>query len=98
MKNPDPSRAIIQEIEDLANRYMGEFGLIGVEVTPGLDHDGDAVLLVELQYDPAGPAVDTSRMTEFFHAIRRQLLKSGEDRFPHIRHGFAVNRKVVGFP
>ncbi len=98
MQNPAPTAVIVQEVERLARQFMGEFGLTHVITTSALDHDGDAVLAIELQYDPAGPAVDTTRMTDFFHTLRRRLRDMGEDRFPHVRHDFALDRKVVGFP
>jgi hypothetical protein len=91
---------IVALIERTVRETMGPFGLRGVEVRAGADHDGDPVIFVEAQYDLSERPIDprltaklTSRLTT---TLRDRLWERGETRFPHVRHKFDERQKVVG--
>jgi hypothetical protein len=93
-------RDIVELIERTVRESMGPFGPRAVEVRAGEDHDGDAVIFVEAQYElserPIDPRVTgklTSRLTT---TLRDRLWERGETRFPHVRHKFDERQKVVG--
>jgi hypothetical protein len=91
---PTVERKIVKLIEQTVQESMKRFGLKGVEVRAGEDHDGDPVIFVEAEYElsptPIDPAV-TARLTSI---LRDRLWDVGEKRFAHIRHKFDERQKV----
>lgn len=88
---------IEEAIRDIVLRAMGHVGVRAVSVTPGTDHDGDEVLRVTVHYDTDVRPVNTGIMSSLVSEIRSTLWAMGEDRFPHVRHDFPIEPKVVGF-
>ncbi|MBS9478553.1 hypothetical protein [Ancylobacter radicis] len=86
-----------EAIRDIVLRAMGPVGVRSVSVTPGTDHDGDEVLRVTVHYTDDVRPVNTGVMSALVSDIRSKLWAMGEDRFPHVRHDFPVEPKVVGF-
>lgn len=94
-KSVDPG--VEDAIRDVVLRAMGPVGVRSVSVAPGTDHDGDDVLRVTIHYVDNVRPVDTRVMASLVSDIRSRLWAMGEDRFPHVRHDFPVEPKVVGF-
>jgi hypothetical protein len=76
---------------------MHAFGAEAVDVHPGLDHDGDEVLFIDIQYADGGQDFDPVVAMKVRSDLARWLLESGDERFPHFRHHFTEQQKVVGF-
>ncbi|WP_254979701.1 hypothetical protein [Cyanobium sp. ATX 6A2] len=60
--------------------------LENIRVIPGLDHVGDSVLTVELQFRVVHLGVDPNVLSQAGPAVRRALWAIGERRFPHLRY------------
>lgn len=74
---------------------LADYGFAGVSVVPGLDRDGDPVLLIDVRYKPIDRAIDSKATFGLVTAIRQELAKVGEMRFPHIRHHFDERQKIA---
>ncbi|MEX2647575.1 MAG: hypothetical protein WD673_01020 [Alphaproteobacteria bacterium] len=75
---------------------MEPFGLCDVRVTPGEDHDGDPVLLIDADYRASGRPIDPKVLAGLVTKLRDRLWNMGETRFPHIRHHIPEQRSVAG--
>lgn len=67
-----------------------------VEVVPGLDHDGDPVLFVEIQFRHVEPGIDLNALSQSTLAVRRALWAIGERRYPHLRYDFHDDQRMLG--
>lgn len=85
---------IVELIRDTVRESMQAFGLRGVSVRVGEDHDGDPVLFVEADYDLTDTPIDTAVTAGLTTKLRDKLWAVGETRFPHIRHKFPEEQKV----
>jgi hypothetical protein len=85
-----------QAIRDAVEPILRSQGLEAVRVIPGLDHDGDPVLFVELKFRLVEPGVDPKVLIQSTPAVRRALWKLGERRFPHLRYDFHDDQRVLG--
>lgn len=90
-------KSVKDAITDVVRREMARFGLRDVQAAVGTDHDGDPVIFVDVDYGHAGEAVDVKTTAGLVTKLRDRLWTMGETRFPHIRHHFAAEQKVVGF-
>jgi len=88
---------IRQLIKREVGRLMKPYGLTGIEVFAGEDHDNDPILIIEATYKLSKRPVDPAVVSRLTSDLRQRLWKLGERRFPHIRHRFAEGQKVVGF-
>ncbi|MCP9888674.1 hypothetical protein KBY96_12155 [Cyanobium sp. ATX 6A2] len=91
---PAVEEAIRGAVEPLLNSQ----GLESIRVIPGLDHDGDPVLYVELQFRLVQPGVDPRVLSQAGPALRRALWAIGERRFPHLRYDFHPDQQVLSTP
>lgn len=82
-------------IEEIVRREMGPFGLREVTIKPGEDHDGDPVLWVETSYTLDGQPIEPDVVAGLVSKLRERLWALGETRFPHVRHRFLDEQKVV---
>lgn len=90
------ARDVEQAIREAVEPILRSQGLEGVQVIPGLDHDGDPVLYVELKFRLVEPGVDPKVLIQSTPAVRRALWKLGERRFPHLRYDFHDDQRVLG--
>jgi hypothetical protein len=88
----DPSTIAL--IEQTVRASMAPFGLKAVHVRPGEDHDGDPVILIEAQYDLTERPIEPDVLVKLGLALRDELWRHGETRFPHIEHKFDERHKV----
>jgi hypothetical protein len=84
-------------IESEVERVMSPYGLNGVVVDAGEDHDGDPVIFIDATYDISARAIDPGALNELLSRLRNKLWQIGETRFPHIRHRFPDGQMVVGY-
>ena len=82
-------------IRDAVDPILRNQGLKGITVIPGLDHDGDPVLYVELKFQLVEPGVDPKVLIQSGPAERRALWAVGERRFPHLRYDFHEQQQVL---
>jgi hypothetical protein len=68
----------------------------GVQVIPGLDHDGDPALFVEIRFEMLEPGIDSKVLIQTGPSLSRTLGSIGEQHFPHIRHDFQDGHKILG--
>ncbi|HEX9646840.1 MAG TPA: hypothetical protein VGB88_05035 [Alphaproteobacteria bacterium] len=83
---------------EIVEREMGPFGLRAVTVTAAEDHDGDPILLVEVEYRAGGKPIEPKVVAGLATKLRRRLWEMGEMRFPHVRHHFSARQKVARYP
>lgn len=62
---------------------------------PGLDHDGDPVLYVDLTFALVERGVDPNVLIQSTPAVRRALWAIGERRYPHLRYHFHDDQRVI---
>lgn len=91
----DIKPAVKKAVNSVFRQDMRKFGLKSVNVRPGVDHDGDAVLLIDAWYKAVDVPIDTRVTTGLVTKLRDRLWQLGEQRFPHIRHYFPEDQKVV---
>ena len=89
---------VVEAIQDIVRREMGRFGLLDIRVSASEDHDGDPILQIDADYEAAGDPVDPEVVAGIVSKLRDRLWDMNEERFPHIRHHFSEEQKVVGFP
>lgn len=82
-------------IRDAVEPILRNQGLKGIKVIPGLDHDGDPVLYVEMKFQLVEPGVDPKVLIHCGPAVRRALWAVGERRFPHLRYDFHEHQQVL---
>lgn len=57
-----------------------------VDVEPGVDHDGDSSIWVNIYYRPEADNIPPTVLAELTSEVRSRLWEQGEERFPYIRH------------
>lgn len=90
------SAEVDQAIRSTLEQLLSSQGLEGVQVNPGLDHDGDPVLFVELKFRFVEPGIDPYLLSQSTPAVRRALWAIGERRFPHLRYDFHDDQQILG--
>lgn len=82
------SAEVEQTIRRVLEEHLNSQGLEGVHVNAGLDHDGDPVLFVHLNFRLEKPGIDPRRLSDSAISLRRALWAIGERRYPHLRYDF----------
>jgi len=90
------SAEVEQTIRSVLEQHLSSQGLEGVQVNPGLDHDGDPVLFVHVKFRYVEPGIDPSRLSDSAITVRRALWKLGERRFPHLRYDSHDDQRILG--
>lgn len=85
---------IVELVRKTVRESVQAFGLRGVSVRVGEDHDGEPVLFIEAEYDLTDTPIDTAVTAALTTKLRDKLWAAGETRFPHIRHRFPEAQKV----
>ena len=86
---------VIGAVRRVLEERMGRFGFVNARVISGEDHDGDAVLFIEVDYRLSDEPIDTKATFGLVQALREALGAVGETRFPHVRHHFDEKQKVA---
>lgn len=97
MQTSPVSDPIRNAIETVVREALGPFGLREVKVSPAFDHEGEAVLQIDLIHDLSARPIDPKVTFELPASLREKLQALGEDRFPHLRYHFDKRQKVVGW-
>ena len=79
---------VAQLIERTVRERMAPYALKTVSVRPGEDHDGDAAIFIEAEYDLSTTPIDPAVMAALTSILCDRLWEQGDTRFPHIRHKF----------
>ena len=95
LEHPVPS-SVEQTIRQTLEPLLRSQGLESVQVIPGLDHDGDPVLFVELKFRLVEPGIDPDVLSQSTPAVRRALWAMGEHRFPHLRYDVHDDQRLLG--
>lgn len=95
VKNAVPKK-VKDAIERIITSAMKPYGLRGVKVSAGEDHDGDPVLWVNVEYVKTDRPIDTKVVAGLVSKVQDALWKLREERFAHLRHHFAEDQRVAG--
>jgi hypothetical protein len=87
---------IVTAVRQIAERELLPYGYESLWVAAGADHDGDPAILIDIDYRNTGQPVEPKVIARLVSKVRDRLWEVGETRFPHIRHHFAQDQKVVG--
>jgi len=90
------SAEVEQTIRETLLPILSSQGMECVQVIPGLDHDGDPVLFVEIKFRLVQPGVDPKVLIQTGPALWRALMAIGERRFPHVRYDFVDGQNILG--
>lgn len=85
-----------QAIRSTLEPLLTSQGLEGMQVHPGLDHDGDPVLFVQLKFRLVEPGIDPNLLSQSTISVRRALRAIGERRYPHLRYDFHDDQRILG--
>jgi hypothetical protein len=91
------SKSVSTAIEQIVKREMRPFGFRAIKVASSEDHDGDPILLIDVEYSSRGKPIDPTVVAGLVSKLRDRLWELGEARFPHIRHHFSEQQKVGGY-
>lgn len=94
-RKSDVRPEVAREIEKALRTALLNYGFQGADINPGLDHDGDPVLFIDVRYRRSDAPVTADALIRAMRAVRRKLDDFGEERFPHIRHHFDDQQKVA---
>src|SRR4051812_14398799 len=75
---------IEQDIEKALRRQFGSFGLDHVELTAGLDHDGDPAVFVRAVLPPQAPPMPGDISGAANVAVARVLHNAGDERLSYL--------------
>jgi len=90
------SAEVEQTIRDTLEPILSSQGMESLEVIPGLDHDGDPVLFVEIKFRHVEPGVDLNALSQSTLAVRSALWANGESRYPHLRCDLHDDQRILG--
>ena len=88
---------VVETIETLIHERMDQFGLSGVEVRPGEDHDGDPVIFVTARYALTDRPIEPQAIFDLELSLRDKAWALGERRFVHVLHKFDDAQKVARY-
>ena len=94
-KDSQVDTKVRKAVEEVLRDRLADYGYTGVNVAPGQDRDGDPVLLVDVRYKALDKPIASKETFGLVTAIRQQLARIGETRFPHIRHHFDEQQKIA---
>ena len=80
--------AVVRKIDDVIRARMERWGCETVRVKPDLDHDGDPIIRVDVDYRLMEEPLDTNATYDLVGDVRRAIMELGEQRFPHVRNHF----------
>lgn len=82
-------------VEKVLRDRLADYGFAGANIASGRDRDGDPVLLVDVRYKAVDKPIASKATFGLVTAIRQELTRVGETRFPHIRHHFDEQQKIA---
>ena len=84
-----------QEIQGAVSRVLSrvasEAGFLGAEVRSDVDFDGESIIRVKARYERR-PA-DRDALIDVVHALRRELMSHGENRFVFLTNEVVSERQ-----
>ena len=94
-QNMPISKKVESAIEHVLRKRMSSYGYRDARSYVGTDADGDPVIMVDVNYDLIEKPIGADATFGLTTALRDELAKLGEFRFPHIRHHFDERQKVA---
>lgn len=88
---------IAKAIEETVAPAMRRMGYQGLRMEEGENHAGEPVIWVHVDYAAEGDPIDSKVTADLVYRLRLRLLALDEERFPHIRHHFDEQQKVLGY-
>lgn len=82
-------------VEKVLRDRLADYGFSGVNIAPSNDRDGDPILLVDVRYKAVDKPIASKATFGLVTAIRQELARMGETRFPHVRHHFDEQQKIA---
>ncbi|MBU2041844.1 MAG: hypothetical protein KKC29_00345 [Alphaproteobacteria bacterium] len=90
---------VSQPAADLVRRFLTDrlvdFGAYDVVLRPSSDHDGDAVVIVQVKHRLSDRPIDLKTIIETDREARDLAWANGEQRFLHLEHIYDPKQKVV---
>ena len=90
--------AVVARIKELIHARMDRWGCEDVRVRPDLDHDGDPIIQVDVDYRLMEEPIDTGLTLGLHVDVWFAIEKLGERRFPHVRHHFHERQTIMKYP
>ena len=88
------------EVESIAREIFadasGSRNFDRIEVTSGVDHDGDPSFFVTVHFKPGVNPVDIDASSAAHVLLLQRFHDLGEDRFPYMRYRFAGDEELIG--
>lgn len=92
----------IDEVDRIAapilRHALGPFGLRNVAFREQLDHDGDPIVVADVDYEPNAPKLDIHAYISAVSEAMRQLHAKGDPRFLHVQHHYADGLSIDDAP
>lgn len=88
------SDAVRQIVDRVLREQLAEIGYDSAEVREDVDHDGDDILRIRINYHKVGDSIDPSPTFSLARHLRSELRKMGDDRFPHFTHVFPEDQNL----
>lgn len=85
-----------QAIRSTMEPLLTSPGLEGIQAHPGLDHDDDPVLFVQLKFRLVETGIDPNLLSQSTISVRRALRAIWERRYPHFRYDFHDKQRILG--
>lgn len=87
--------AAADKVRAYLNRELARFGAHDIVITPGSDHDGDAVVFVQIKHRLSDAPIDLKSIMDADRQARDLAWENGEHRFVHLEHIYDPKQKVV---
>lgn len=87
---------IRRTISDVINERLGDAAeIVGVDVKPELDDDGDAILVITVVFDAEKSALDPDRVLGMVRHLRQALAKVRVNDFPLLSYVSKEDAKTL---
>ena len=94
-RKPRLNPQIVSEVDKVLRKELSDYNYQGADIEPGLDHDGDPVLFIDVRYLRSDVPVTAESLIRVLRDVIEVLGQLGEERFPHIRHHFDERQEVA---
>lgn len=82
-------------ILNVLKERLANIGFERADIAEGLDHDGDPVLRITIEYKKVGNEVDPSPTFSLARYVKEAIRPLGEERFPHFQHRFPEDQNFM---
>lgn len=82
-------------VRQVLTERLADFGAHDIVLEPASDHDGDAVIIVQIKHRLSDRPIDLKRIIEADRRARDAAWANGEHRFLHVEHIYDPKQKVL---